>query len=346
MPASTTKRILAVIAAILGVAMIALGVHLYRSRRPVAPPAPVTAAAPATLGQLPPDAPGLAYIDVVALRKLQGSTLASLLGLAGPAPAEDRDYQDFVRGTGFDYTRDLDNAAIAFWLANRVDASNNSDTDQVVVIAEGRFDQTKIDGYALRTGHVVTRGSEQIYEVPGKPPVAFEFLAPNRILLASGKNPASLLGPYATARRDPAVQTLIDRVAAAPLFAVARTDNLPPTFYDSFRSSPQLAGVARDIQGLTLAGQPSGNDLQLALDAECSSMAHAMEMSTLLDGLRLLGSMALSDPKTRRQMTHDQIEFANAVLGQAKISHQDRWVRVSLDVTPAMLGEKTSASDP
>ena len=32
----------------------------------------------------------------------------------------------------------------------------------------------------------------------------------------------------------------INRVAGAPIFAVARTDNLPPQFYESLRSSRQF----------------------------------------------------------------------------------------------------------
>ena len=142
-----------------------------------------------------------------------------MLGLAGADPTTDRDYADFVRGTGFDYTRDLDKAAIAFWPASHMAPPNIF--DRVVAIADGRFDQPKIKAYALRTGHVVASGSDSTYDVPGNPPVAFEFLSPTRIILASGKNPASLLGPFKPGPRDPAIQALIDRVAAAPVFAVA-----------------------------------------------------------------------------------------------------------------------------
>ena len=74
-------------------------------------------------------------------------------------------------------------------------------------------------------------------------------------------------------------------------------------------------------------------------------MAHAIEMSTLLEGFRMIGSMALADPKTRREMSRDEVALLNALLSQAKLTHQDRWVRLSLDVTPTMLGSK-SAADP
>jgi hypothetical protein len=345
MPVSATKRALIAIATLIFLAAAALGFYLYRLHRPLSGSS--AGPTPDILSELPPDAPGVAYIDVAALRKLQDSPLAAMLGLASSGPASDREYEDFVRDTGFDYTRDLDKAAIAFWPASRLapsNASNGIDADHIVAIAEGRFDQQKIKAYALRTGKLVTRGNESIYEVPGDPPVAFEFLMPTRIILASGKDAANLLSPSNSGSRDPGTQALINRVAGAPLFAVARTDNLPASFYDNFRTSPQLEELARNIQGLTLAGQPKANDLQLALDAECNSMTNAFQIATLLDGFRVLGSMALSDPKTRRQMTREQAAFVTALLSRTKITRQDRWVRLTLDVTPSMLGSK--AADP
>lgn len=343
MPRSATKRILIALAALICLAAAARIIYLYHARRPLPAPAASASApwAPSVLSELPPDAPGVAYLDVAALRRLQGSPLAAMLGLAGADPATDRDYAEFVRGTGFDYARDLDKAAIAFWPASHIAPA--SIFDRAVAIAEGRFDQPKIKAYALRTGHVVMHGSEAIYEVPGDPPTAFEFLSPTRIILASGKNLAGLLGPFKPSPRDPTIQALMDRVAAAPVFAVARTDNLPPAFYDNFSGSPQLEQLARNIQGLTLVGQPKADDLELALDAKCDSMTHAIEMSTLLEGFRMIGSMALADPKTRREMGRDQAALLTAFISQAKIAHQDRWVRLSLDVTPAMLGSKPAA---
>ena len=342
MPASATKRALIALAALVCLAAAAAAIYLYRARRPLPAIAPSILPIPSVLSELPPDAPGIAYLDVAALRRLQGSPLAAMLGLVGASPASDRDYADFVRGTGFDYTRDLDKAAIAFWPASRIGPAGIF--DRGVVIAEGRFDQAKIKAYALRTGHVITRGNESIYVVPGSPPDAFEFLAPTRIILASGKDPASLLGPFKPGPRDSVIQALMDRVAAAPVFAVARTDNPPPAFYTNFSSSPQLEQLARNIQGLTFAGQPKADDLELALDARCDSMTHAVEMSTLLEGFRMIGSMALADPKTRREMTRDELALATAVLAQAKLTHQDRWVRLTLEVTPTMLG--SSGADP
>jgi len=144
--------------------------------------------------------------------------------------------------------------------------------------------------------------------------------------------------------RDPEMQARLDRVAGAPIFAVARTDNLPDSFYAGLRNSPQLESLARSIQGLTLAGQPEGNLIKMSLDAECDTAKSAFEIGTLLDGFRMMGSLALADSKTRHEMNRQQAAFIEAVIRKVKITYQDRWVRLSLDLTPEMLGARSSDS--
>jgi len=340
MPLTSKNRVLIAVIVLLCVAASAAGVYLYRMRRPL--PAANAGRAPNILSELPPDAPVLAYVDVAALRRLQGTSLAALLGIAQPGPQADRDYQEFVRDTGFDYTRDLDITAIAFWPANVFIPAGQMGENKVVAIGEGRFDRQKIEAYALRNGKVVTRGTESLYEVPGAPPVAFKFLSASRIEIASGKDPASLISLPSAGGPDAAMQARINRVAGAPIFAVARTDNLPNSFYTNFRNSHQLESMVRSIRGLTLAGQPDRGDIKTVLDAECDSITDAAEISTLLEGFRIVGSMTLADPKERGQMTREQAAFVIALLNKTKVTHQDHWVRLTLDITPAMLAWSTS----
>jgi hypothetical protein len=47
--------------------------------------------------------------------------------------------------------------------------------------------------------------------------------------------------------------------------------------------------------------------------------------------------MALSDPHTRRQMTQEQYLFLQALLARATINHQNKLVRITLQITPDML---------
>jgi hypothetical protein len=347
-PTSSTKRAWIVLAVLLLFIVCVLGIFYYRQRGPLPALPGVTnnpGPPPDILTQLPLDAPVVAYVDASALRKLQNSPLASILGLTSPGPEADREYQQFVTDTGFDYTRDLDHAAIAFWPAS-LGADDSLSENRVVAIAEGRFDEQKIKAYALRTGKLTTRGTESIYEVPGNPPIALEFISSTRLALAGGKNATDLLSTISSSgvpARDPAMQARVKSVAGAAIFAVARTDRLPASFYGSFKNSPQLDQLARSIRGLTLAGQPTGDDVNVALDAECDSMTNAIKISTLLDTFRMVGSMALHDPKMRGQMTRQQAVFLASALSQTKITHQDKFVRLALRISPDMLGAPRTA---
>jgi hypothetical protein len=62
----------------------------------------------------------------------------------------------------------------------------------------------------------------------------------------------------------------------------------------------------------------------------------------LIDTFRIFGSVALSDPKTRRQLTKEQAAFIAELSAKLKVTHQDHWVRMTLAVTPQMLGETNS----
>jgi hypothetical protein len=342
-PLSSTKRAWIVVGVLILLAATAGGIYLVIQRRPL--PGASSGKAPEMLSLLPADVPVIIYIDAAALRRLQGSPLAAVLGLAGPGPQQDREYAEFIEGTGFDYARDLDKAAIAFWPAGVVTPANPLGDDRVLAVVDGHFDQQKIGTYALRTGRVEMQGTQSIYDVPGNPPVSFEFLSPERIAIASGKNAVTLLAVSNSPARDPAMQSRIDRVAGAPIFGVARMDNLPGSFYANFQNAPQLDHLVRSVRALSLAGTPQGDNIVMTLDAECDSMKNAFEISTILDGFRMFGSLALADPRNRRQMTREQAAFSEAFLKQVQISHQDRWVRMSLGITPEMLGT-ASASTP
>jgi hypothetical protein len=41
-------------------------------------------------------------------------------------------------------------------------------------------------------------------------------------------------------------------------------------------------------------------------------------------------------------MNPEQAAFLRAVINQVKVTHQDKWVRLTLDVTPEMLGGSAS----
>jgi hypothetical protein len=355
MSTNSTRRALIVLAVFLLLILAAVGGFYYWQHRPLPPMvSPVAGVAvsgpePGILSELPSDAPVIAYVDVAALRKLQNSPLAAVLGLTSPGPRADREYAAFVRDTGFDYQRDLDHAGVAMWPAGFGTPNNVLGDDRVLSIADGRFDQQKIKAYALRTGRATTSGAHEVFEVPGNPPVSVEFLSPTRIALASGKNASTLLAAInasGSVPRDPVLQSRIERVASAPIFAVARTAQLPVSFYANFHNAPQLEALIRSIQALTLAGQPDGDNLKVGVDAESDSMKNAMQISFLLETGRMAGSMALSTPDAKRQMTREQIDFLNSLLSDAKITHRDKLVRLNFTVTRDMLAAAPSRATP
>jgi hypothetical protein len=283
------------------------------------------------------------YVDVAAIRKMQHSLLPEVWELADPGLQSDRDYAEFVRATGFDYTRDLDKAVIALWPASLKMPPRALGENQVLAVADGYFDEHRIEAYTLRSGKAATRGTQTFYEVPGEPSVFLRFLSPSRIALSSGKNAEGLLTESSQTVRDPVTQARIDRVAGAPVFGIARMDNLPNSFYANFATMPQLEKLTRSIRSLSLAGQSEGDHFKVTLDAECDSMKNALQISALLDGFRIFGSLALSDPSTRRQMTKEQAAFLGALINQVKVSPQNHWVRLSLDITPEILGASSPA---
>jgi hypothetical protein len=341
----TTKRVLAVVVVIFLLLCAGAGFYLYRASRPLRAPVPVAPESkpPDIFSLIPPDAPAVVYLDANALRTTQNSSLDALGALLLPTPQQDPDYTAFVKGTGFDYSRDLERAVIAVWPSDFGAAANQAGDNPTLAIADGRFDQDRIKLYALRTGHVVTRGPQTIYEVPGQPLISFEFLSATRVAMASGKNATNQLTGSAHASRGAASQSLVDRVAGAPLFAVVRASRLPESIFASFQNSPQLLALARSIQALTLAGQPQGNNLNLTLDAQCDSMKDALAIGTLLDGFRMIGAVALSDPKQRGTLTKQQATFLSTLLAKVNVAPHENWVRLSIALTPQMLAGATSS---
>ena len=342
MPLSSAKRAGIAIAIVLLCLIGAAVAYYYWQARPLppivstVPGVPAAGPPPDILSQLPADAPVVAYIDASSLRTLQNSPLAAALGLASPGPQADRDYANFVNATGFDYTRDLDHAVVAVWPTSLMAPEHGQGNNLVLAIADGRFDQDKIKAYALRTGRHGVWFTQEFYAVPGDPPVSFSFLSPTRIQITDTPG-LPFVTPAVSAAEKNEMKAQIKRVAGAPIFAVARTDRLPQSIYAPLHNSPQLEQIARSVQDITLVGQPERDNLKITIDAECDALKNAVQLAFLLETGKMAGSMALSDPRTRRQMTQEQFVFLQALLTRATINHQNRLVRITLQITPDML---------
>src|ERR1700689_3483541 len=155
MSTNSTRRALIVLAVFLLLILAAVGGFYYWQHRPLPPMvSPVAGVAvsgpePGILSELPSDAPVIAYVDVAALRKLQNSPLAAVLGLTSPGPQADREYAAFVRDSGFDYQRDLDHAGIAMWPAGFGTPTNVLGDDRVLSIPVGPCAHPNNKPYAL-----------------------------------------------------------------------------------------------------------------------------------------------------------------------------------------------------
>lgn len=304
------------------------------SPTPIAPrvagtnlPAPTNA--PSLVQQLPANASAVVFVDVAALRS---SSFANELASLAPMSAQDAAYTQFVRATGFDYSRDLDRAALALW--------PQTASTSAVALAQGRFDQEKIEHYALRNGgRVVTIHGEKIYEVREENSprlVRFTFLAPGEIAMADGPALSQLLGSQNSPRLDSQMSALVARVSSAPIYAVARTQDLPKDIGIDVSHSAQLAAMLRTIHTVVASGRPSTDDLKLFASADCDSTIDALKLSTTLQGLLWMGRAALADSNTQRQIGPQWPGF-DAMLKAADISHDGRQLQLRIQLTPQML---------
>ncbi|MGH9728156.1 MAG: hypothetical protein ACRD4V_06125 [Candidatus Acidiferrales bacterium] len=289
---------------------------------------------PDLVHQLPAGASAVVFADVAALR--EAPIGRELSGLA-PTSSQDPEYTAFVRSTGFDYWRDLDRVALALW-------PKDSPTT-VLAISQGKFNEAKIERYALHNGgKVIKHAVWKIYETPeANPPrtVRFVFLSSTEIVLADG--PAIFMVLDATRDRlDAEMSRRIAKVAAAPIYAVARTPDLAKDVGVDETHSAQLAHLLQSVHNISLAGLPVGQNLKVAATAECDSMLDAFQLSTALEGLVWMGRAALADPKTQQQIG-PQWPALDALLKAADISHDGHLVRLHLQITPQILRAASAA---
>jgi hypothetical protein len=347
MATSRTKVLLAAAAGLLCVSAVAAGAYLFKPKPQSAPSAPL----PELMMQLPADAPAVGYADLAAMRAINQPALAALWDSSAGNAKKDPNYEKFIRETGFDYTRDLDRVAFAFWPAPPgapVATAKQGQRPPVAApipnptpafaIAEGRFDQDKIKAYALRSGQAVRHGSSSIYEIPGNPPTSMAFLSDSHIALASGPDAvARLLSPSA-AGIAPKMLSLLDKVSGAPVFVVGQAQAFANNLASSAAASaPQAGSLTRNIKGFTVEGRPSGDGIGLALGFQCDSAASATGTAALLNVFQAFGSTALSDPKNRGQMTKEQADAVNALLANIKIHQDADWANIQMQLTPQIL---------
>jgi hypothetical protein len=310
------------------VVALAAGGYYFLHRAPTAINS-MPGVAPTILSLLPAQAPYVIYADLAGLRS--SSFLNRLVALI-PTPNVDPDFVEFVRSTGFDYTRDLDRVAIAIY--------PTAPLPTVIVFAEGRFDQQKIITYAMRTGKADMRDGINVYVMPASAPggeVTLQFINANRIELVSrpsGNSPASANSA------DPSgaeMKERISRVEGSPVFAAVRMDAVPK---DAMIGSLQITAITNSMKGvkwLTLSASGKEQDLNVALQGECDSVLDAQKLNILLGGLRSLAGIFLADPATRRQFTSQGANALTKLVKRADVSATGKRVQLAVTLTPEIL---------
>jgi hypothetical protein len=297
-------------------------------------------AVPDLLLYAPPDAKVIVYVDAVALRS---SAFASEWRLLGPVRAPEREYLEFVQGTGFDFSRDLDRVVVI--------ARQQSPAEVVLAVAEGRFDRAKITAYALRTGKVVRANGVEIYEVPQSAPgkmISLTFLEGNRIAMAQGNSShaalATLVQKGRQAALDPAMRERVVRVSGSPIFAAGQLEKLPENLAVGGVRSDQLNTMAQNIRWATLGLRPDGEVLQLAAEGECDTPENAHQLAGTFDGLQMLGQAVISDPKTRAKMDPQFVALLDSALRNLHVSQDGKRVRLIFQLTHTELRDVIGTS--
>ena len=288
------------------------------------------------MGSLPSDATAVAFVDAAALRR--SPFFAGFLALA-PAQDADADYAQFLRATGFNYERDLDRAAIAFF--------PSSAGTSFFAVVEGRFDAESIKRYALQSGSRAVRDDVEIYSTQANGSTRrtfFTFLSPNLLALTNGAD----LAAYLKSQKGRVAAELHERtlrLAGSPLFVILRQEALVPLARNPKTPSglrvDQLPALVANLRWVTLAARPDGDRMRLVAEGECVSEDVARRVADSMSGLLTIAQVAMDDPKVRRGMDPLTRDALTETLKSADVSRIDRGetktVRLIVELGPKLL---------
>jgi hypothetical protein len=306
---------------------------------------------PAILEATPAGADQVIFLNVEQLRK--SGLLQRLLSLsANPtnptAFRPDAEYLEFVRSTGFDYTRDLDYVLIVrHATAQPSDPAGHAGVGSApLILAEGRFNRSRIRRHALQSGRAVRAGPWEILLVPSSAAhhpdapapndlenISFAFLEPNRVALTRGERLEEWLRRKPLRETDPELFGHVRRLAGSAVFLLA---NVPPrtALAAAGKDSPTWQKLQESIRWYALALVLEPREALLFADVICNTASEASALAELLEGLRGLVVAALAAPNPPQGLTRQDAERIRQMLLEARLTPQDTTVRLrtSLDL--------------
>ena len=220
------------------------------------------------LRHLPHGDAAVLSVDVDTLRR------AGILKLFAAAVGEqEQEYKAFVATSGFDYSRDLDRALLAFH------------PDSVYFLLHGRFDWKKLEAYTGSQGGSCFNG---LCRMPASTPgrkISFFALRTDWMAMAVS------VDDFAASRMSEAAESGKVFTSEQPvwLFLTPRAMREAETF----PSGTQLFVKAmQDTEGILLSVGASGAALEARLDAHCRSRKEAEVLTATLQKItRLLGDL-------------------------------------------------------
>jgi hypothetical protein len=251
-----------------------------------------------------------------------------------------------VRSTGFDFEKDLDRVVVGSW------PPSGSEPLKAVVIADGRFDRTKIRDYAARAGKVDHQEGRDVFVFPQKDRKGFEsvtFLDDHRVAMVSGPSISPLFAASPVDRVADPVRERAARLDGAGAFLITHVPPIPDNAGSAGAQPPataQLMSLVRSVQWMTLAARPEGDNLRVSLEGECDNSADANLLKTMLEVMRTFARAGLENPKTSQSMNPATLGWLQTLLTNAEVTQAAERVRILAELTPDVWLLKDPAKQP
>jgi hypothetical protein len=277
---------------------------------------------------LPASAPVVVYVDAKTFRE---SSLYKKMIQDNPPPAPSGDYADFMKNTGFDFSRDLDRVAFAIESAQH--------GSKMTAVAEGHFDQAKIAAYATLKGKSTLRDGKTYFEFDepkDNRTVEMTFLSPNRVRISSIEISTAAKKddkPTPSEATPEDYTTRIARVAGTPLFAIADVRS-----WSGQVNLGNYTDLIRSIKRYTLTASPDGDTLHIALEAECATADDAQQLSSAANGMKMLAPSLLSGAM-KNSASGNNAAAANQFMNSIQITADGTRVKLAFAVTGDMLSQ-------